>query len=266
MSKPLRFIHVDTLNGIEYSSDSSNNSFVFISGTRSYSPNDYNIIARLPHPLSGVKKIYLKSFSTTVLFPTIRSASNSHFINVVCNGTTKRITLVDKIYTSITTLITDLNTSATALFPGQNILFSIDSYTGNVMVASSSFATITVLDSNLAFILGFRSAINTNGTNYCTASYLYNLAMDSFLYLYISNISTISSPNCNRINCSFKIPINTGSYNVNYSSTNLNFEEYIEITNPNMPISELRIQIVDRWGANIHSAGAPLALSFAMEG
>jgi hypothetical protein len=134
------------------------------------------------------------------------------------------------------------------------------------MVGSTSFASITVLDSNLAYILGFRSAINTNGTNYCTAAYLYNLAMDSFVYMYISNISTISSPNCNRINCSFKIPINTGSYNVNYTSTNLNYEEYIEITNPNMPISELKIQIIDRWGCNVHSAGSPLSISLAFEG
>jgi hypothetical protein len=90
--------------------------------------------------------------------------------------------------------------------------------------------------------------------------------MDSFVYLYISNISTVFSPNCNRINCSFKIPINTGSYNVNYTSTNLNYEEYIEITNPNMPISEIRIQVIDRFGYNLASAGAPLAVSFAMEG
>jgi hypothetical protein len=134
------------------------------------------------------------------------------------------------------------------------------------MVASTSFATITVLDSNLAYMLGFRASINTNGANYCTAAYLYNLAMDSFVYLYISNISTVFSPNCNRINCSFKIPINTGSYNVNYTSTNLNYEEYIEITNPNMPISELRVQVIDRFGYNLHSAGAPLAISLAFEG
>jgi hypothetical protein len=263
---PLRFIHIDSSNGVEFSSDSGNNSFVFIPGSRGYSSNDYNIIAKLPQPLSGVKKIYLKSFTTTVLFPTVRSASNSNFIDVVCNGTTKRISLVDKIYTSITTLVADLNTASAVLFPSQNILFSIDSYSGNVMVASSSFATITVMDSNLGYILGFRSGINTNGTNYCTAAYLYNLAMDSFVYLYISNISTVFSPNCNRINCSFKIPINTGSYNVNYTSTNLNYEEYIEITNPNMPISELRIQVIDRFGYNLASAGAPLAVSFAMEG
>jgi hypothetical protein len=53
---------------------------------------------------------------------------------------------------------------------------------------------------------------------------------------------------------------------VNYTSTNLNYEEYIEITNPNMPISEIRIQVIDRFGYSIHSAGAPLAISLAFEG
>jgi hypothetical protein len=220
----------------------------------------------LKNSLQSHNTFYSLLIEISVLLPTIRSASGTNYINVVRNGTTKKITLVDKIYTSITTLVADLNISATTLFPSQNIIFSVDSYTGNIMVGSTSFASITVLDSNLAYILGFRSAINTNGTNYCTAAYLYNLAMDSFVYMYISNISTISSPNCNRINCSFKIPINTGSYNVNYTSTNLNYEDYIEITNPNMPISELKIQIIDRWGANINSAGSPMAISFAMEG
>lgn len=264
----LRFIHIDTINGIDFSNDSTTNSYVFIEGSRSYSPNDYNIIAKLTQPLTGVRKIYLKSFSTTILFPTVRSASRSNFINVVLNGNeVKKITLVDKIYTSIQSLIDDLNIASNATYPGLFLLFSLDSYTGNVKISTSSDITsMSVQDSNLAYILGFRNGINSDSVNYCVAAYLYNLAIDSHLYLYISNLNTNFSSNCNRINSSFKIPVNAGSYNVNYSSTNLNFEEYIEITNPSLVISELKISLIDRFGFSIHSAGSSMSVSLSFEG
>ena len=113
-------------------------------------------------------------------------------------------------------------------------------------------------------MLGFRSAINLNFSGYVIGAYLYNLAIDSYVNLYLSNIQTSFNPNTNGVISSFKVPITSGSYQINYTSQNLNFEEYVYYESA-QPITEFNITITDRWGYAIHSRGSSLALTLALE-
>lgn len=264
----LRYIHIDTLQqkGATYNTNSQYNTFNFSPSIPAFAPNDYSVTCTLPEPLYGVRKIYLKSFSTAILFPTVRQNSLSNFLNITLSGgTVNKIVLVDKIYTSISTLIADLNVAATALFPSAGYTFSLNTVTGCVQLYSSVNSSFTIGDSNLAYILGFRSSLNTNIANTVVAPYLYNLSLDDCLYLWIQNVQSSANPNTNGIVCSFRIPITAGSYNINYSSQNISYEQSIVNSTPLTPITSLNIVILDRWGYCISSAGAPMSCTLAFE-
>ena len=114
---------------------------------------------------------------------------------------------------------------------------------GFIKVSSSVNASFTVDDTNLGYMLGFRSNININTANNCYAGYLYNLAQDMYLNVFISNLNVGYSPNTNMKPTSFQVPINAGSFAINYSAANLSYEGYVAITNPNTPISHLLILV-----------------------
>jgi hypothetical protein len=261
----MEFLHIDTINGATYNTDSTNSTFQIVPGSQAYSPNDYNVLVPLSKPIQNINRIFLKSFSTVLLFPNVRASSLLNFVNINCDGTIKKIVLADKIYTNITSLIADLNVASTYLFASDNIVFSINQFSGTIAVTSTTHTSVLVQDSNLAYLLGFRSSININSTNNCVAPYLYNLALDTYLNMYIANVPTGNQPNSNRINCSFKIPINSGSYAVNFTCESLNYSEYIKINNTHVPITSLNIIISDRLGFSIPSWGASFSCTFALE-
>ena len=264
----VRFLHIDTLNNPKlFNQSPQNNTFQFIPGSQAYSPHDYNVIIKIPTPVVGVQKIYIKSFQTAILFPNVRASSLLNYIIInVPSSTPRKILLNDAIYTNVSNLLTDLTTAASVLYPSDNWAFALDPVSGNVRVSSNVINSFTVQDTNLSYMLGFRSGINLNFNGYVISAYLYNLAIDTYLNLYISNIQSSFNPNTNNIRSSFKIPINSGSYQINYTSQNLNFEEYIYNENPNQPITEFDIIIYDVFGYALHSHGASLAMTLALAG
>ena len=262
----MKFISLDSLNGGVYNTDCTNNSFVFINGSKLYSPNDYNIVFQLPTPIYHVQRVYLKSFATTILFNTVRAASQSNFLNINCGGgVVKQLVLADAIYTSITTLIADLNTAATATFPTDGFTFSIDTLTGCVKLKSTANPTINLDSTNLGYILGFRKSINPTLPNTVIAGYMFNLSIDQYLNIYISNLNSGISLNANKVLSHFTVPVNYGSYTINYSSTNLSFEQYVDVSSYYQPITQLNVCIRDRWGFSVHSNGANFTMVLAVE-
>lgn len=263
----MTFIHIDS-NGQPYNSDPTFNTFNFINTSQIYSPNAYNINVKLPQALNQIQKVYLKAFETPLLFPNIRENSRLNFFTISCNGTIKTIKLVDKNYTDYATLISDLNIASSATYPADGIIFSLASdtgYSGNFKITSANFATIFVVQSNLSYILGFRPAINLTYNNNVVAPYKANLAFDTYINLFISNLASGNSPNINNILCSFKIPIATASQTVSFSSENINFSQFVNITNKYAPITELKISFFDRLGYSLHSMGSDWTGTLAFE-
>ena len=262
----MKFIHVDSKNGATYSQNSNYSTFQLVPGSKRYSPNDYNLTVKLSHPILNTKKIYLKSFTTAILFPNVRASSLLNFLDIKVNGgVVQRIALTDKIYINIQSLIDDLNTASGVLFPSSGYLFSLDPTSGTIRVYSSVYTSVEMVDSNLAYVLGFRNGIDSLLTNYCVASYLYNLSHDTYLNLFISNLNAGYSPNTNGVLTSFKIPISAGSYSINHSAQNLSYEEFITISNPNIPINQLDVSIFDWLGFSLHASGARLVFSLGLE-
>jgi hypothetical protein len=114
-------------------------------------------------------------------------------------------------------------------------------------------------------MLGFRYGIDVLTTHNVVSAYLYNLSVDTYFNLHITNISSSFAPNQNGVPTSFKVNVNSGSYNINFTSQNLNFEEFIYYNNPNIPLTNISVVITDAWGYSLHSHGSRLVFTLAVE-
>jgi hypothetical protein len=83
--------------------------FDTINSNYSSSGNPYNTQFTILPALSHVSKIFLKSLEIPVGFHNVRSGSNLNIFNFTLNAITYNITLTAKVYTSINTLLADLN-------------------------------------------------------------------------------------------------------------------------------------------------------------
>lgn len=265
MSK-IQFIHLDTLGQI-YTVAPKYNSYQIIEGSQLYAPNSYNITMQLQSPIYNAKRIYLKSFETALMFPNVRSTSNLNYIIVSCNGTEKRVILPDATYNNLTALCADLTTYAGIQFPSDGLTFTVSSSTnsGNIKVYSSVYSTVSVVYSNLAYMLGFRVGIDTLTTNNCYASYKANLAFDNLLHIYLPNIGNSNTSTNSGILSSFKILLTQTSGVVNFNSENLGFSQFITVSNPLTHISEISLCVFDRYGYSLNSWGADISLTLAIE-
>lgn len=248
----IEFLHLDSFN-IPYSTNQTYSTFIFNSTDKNTCPNAFNVEFKLANAKRRVKNIYLRSIELPVSFPNVRSNSNMNFINVIGDGTTYKITLDDKIYKSINELIDDINIISGILYPTQNIICSLSDSTnyGYVKFSSDQLTIVTVGKTNLGYMLGFRDNIDFTDTNLTIASASYQLNIDNYISMYISNINSKNTNN-NTL-CTFKIPLNATSDVVYYTAENSSFAQFTEITNTNLTIDRLNIIFYDRFGYSLHS-------------
>ena len=269
-----KFLNLDSKDSI-YSTSQTYNSYVFsdlFSTTKA--PNSYNTEWSLRTPIQNPKRIWLKSVELPIGFANIRSNNASNTITVSTNanpasGTNYTITLPDRIYNSMSSLLADINSSFASNFPSVNIVFSI-STTINidfVMVASSSSAIFTnglfiqnglLANTILGFPLFFDGPINTR---YATKMYLLNA--DNYINLYLPNLSS-GDININGVPSSFKIPIVSINGAVMFVGSNIAFDQYITVSNVSV-INKIQAVITDRWGFSINSRGLDYSITLAIE-
>ena len=262
----MRFLNFDSRKNAEFNTSPQSSTFSLIEGSRLYSPHDYNIKITLPQIVYDCKKIYLKSLTTPLLLNNVRARSEMNFINIeVAGSVVKKVYIPDAVYTNIQKLLDDLNTAATFLFPTDNFVFSLDTSTGTVKLNSNTNTTVKVQKTNLAYMLGFRDTININTANNCLAPYLYNLCQDLYVNVYLSNISNNNSSNTTGVLSHFRVPITANSYSINYTAANLTFDEYVYISD-STPISYINIMLFDFMGYSLHSNGACLIGTLALDG
>jgi hypothetical protein len=188
-------------------------------------------------------------------------------------GTSYTITLPDKVYTSIADLITDINASFLSAYPAVNIIFSVNTGSvnyGYIMITTSStgtFPTGIFVQSGLLAnnILGFRANSDITTTTTRIASNNYQLSLDNYLNMYISNLPYSNCFNSSGVPCSFKIPLPTASNTVLFTGSNLNYDAFIAIS-PNNVIQQINVVFYDSLGFSVNSRGLNWSMTLALVG
>lgn len=275
MTSQFKFINLDSKDST-YSTTQTYNSYVFDITSLVNAPNSYNCEWSLRIPIEKVKRIWLKSIELPLNFGTIRSSNGSNTITVTTTatglgGSTYTISLYDKIYTSISTLLSDINSAFATAYPAVNIVFALISNglpnNGFVQISTSSSAIFTsgiyIQPGILAnTILGFDKIFDgTINIRYAKNSYLLN--PDNYINLYLPNLSS-GDMNINGVPSSFKIPLVSTTNTVLFTSSNIAFDQYITVSNVNV-INKVQAVITDRWGFNINSRGLDYSMTLAFE-
>ena len=211
----------------------------------------FNTTWTLSNPLRQVKNIYIKSIELPINFLNVRNGTNT--ISLTYNNVVNTITLTSNQYTDINTLLTDINTNFTS--NSINLAFSLNT-NGYVTLNYTSgtqyyyqFQTTPLLN-----ILGYtkNQLISRSNSLPSTATLLYNLNYDNYISLYLQNIPH-NSKSVNQL-CSFKIPLNAVNGVVYFNAENINFTQYITITDKNFVVDKISIAVYDKFGNTLNSS------------
>jgi len=223
--------------------------------------NAYDVNFTLSNTYKKIRKINLVSLEMPITFTNIRNENTSNIINITIGRTTNyNITLSNKNYTSISTLLTDINTAFSQIgtVNTRPTLSLGDRISGNncVRITIPTANTIQIFDSILMnTILGFPKGYYNylrDPVSNILGSYSYNLNYDNFVALYLNIPSTCTSSGNHLI--SYKIPLNALSGMVYYLGQNNTFEQSIVISDQNFVLNNFRIQVFDRFGYPIIQA------------
>jgi hypothetical protein len=264
MSQSIRtqFLHLDSATAA-YTTD--------INNTTGVTANAYRAQYLFPYTFSRVKRCYLKSVELPVGFSNVRKGSTDTF-KFALNSTAYSVTLPEKNYTTIATLLTDINAALVGVVSGVTITFWLSTslttpnrilitFTGGTAVTS-----FNVVDTNLSkYIFGFRQAKDTLVSSVYAASFAnYNLNADNFINIYIP---TLNGQNANMAGqqSTFKLPLNTITNQIYYYQSGSSFEQFVDITDSNLNISGLMVIITDRWGQNLSPMGLDYSMTLALE-
>jgi len=223
--------------------------------------NAYDVNFKLSNTFKKIRKITLAGLEMPVIFTNIRNENTSNIIKITIGGTVQyNITLTNKNYTSISSLLTDINTefSKIGTIATRPTLSLGDRISGNncVRITIPSANTIQIFDSILLNIIlgfpkGYYNGLRAPVSN-ILGSYSYNLNYDNFIALYLNIPSTCTSSGNHLI--SYKVPLNAVSGMVFYLGQNNTFEQSIVITDQNFILNDFRIQVFDRFGYPIIQA------------
>jgi hypothetical protein len=202
-------------------------------------------------------------------FNTIRSANNSNILTISDSaGNLYTIILPDKSYSSILSLLTDINSLLTTTYPSVGITFSMSG--GLVQMnfpTTGDWADGASFNDNLLSqtILGFDPVFYNAGTGVLSAIWPPQLNYDLYLNMYLYNFPN-SNANNELIPCSYKIPLNAvnGQGVVFYQGENATFLQYVDVP-PHTIINQIGIALYDRYGFSINGAGSDYSLTLLLE-
>ena len=181
---------------------------------------------------------------------------------------TYTVTLTQKLYSSISALLTDINTAwvAAGVPSGYTPTFAVSSNAATPyrITITSTSPTLTVRDTNLSkYILGLKSS-DTFSSGVLNATSNYNSNVDNYLNFFITNISC-ASPNQSGVITTFKIPLNATNNSIFYYLENAGFEQWVDITDVNLVVSSLTVMIKDRFNNEIDAQGGDYSFSLMFE-
>ena len=286
---PEKIIHLDSRNS-DYLYDSNN--------TSKTSLNCFHTNFKLNEQFTKIKKISLMSLEMPIGFNNIRTGS-TNYISFCLNGLIYNLAFNEVNYTSITTLILDMNTLfAQYLTLPVTLIMSLDS-SNRIVLTISNLRPVTsfyVIDSPFTmYILGFRQSydklidtvgetvnvttvyngisttthntgfLSSTSTYYYRASTsTYNLNPDNFISMYIPQLSGCVL-NMAGLNTTFKIPMNCVFGTTYFLQEHQNFKQIIEIRDKHLILNNITITMYDRFGNNIDNKGLDYSMSLLLE-
>jgi hypothetical protein len=231
------------------------------------------------YPLSGsiqgITKITLKSIELPILFNNIRDSGSLNKFGVYINSVLYSITLPSTNYTSIALLCSDITDQFALLTLPNNAIFvmSTDSQHITVSLQASILTSFTILRSQLAcFIMGFlnvSSPVNLSSGSSVTSSITslnsYNLSIDNYINMTLSNLPTLNNSNASNIISNFKIPIYVTFGQILFLEETQLFKQFIELTNKTFIVSEIKVVITDRFGNTLKNNGVDYSFSLELQ-
>ena len=221
----------------------------------------YNTRIKINKPLQNIKEITLKSLEMPLFFNNIRNSNSSNLFSIKFNYSTYNnislgITIPEDNYISISDLLYALNSaiaSALVSYSGLSIVLSVvNTYYIQITHNCSSLTLNKCILIN--YMLGFNN--NVNSTSPIISTNFYNLNVDNYLTMYITNLSGADSTNVNGRLLSFKIPLNCVNGSVLYYGESSTFIQTISITDPKFVLHQMNIMILDRFGFPINGGNA----------
>lgn len=222
----------------------------------------YNTTIKINNPLQHIKEITLKSLEMPLFFNNIRYSNSSNLFSIKFNYSTYNnisigIEIPEDNYISISSLLTALNSaiaSSLVSYSGLNIVLSVvNTYYIQITHNCTSLTLNKCILNN--YILGFYSG-GAIPTSPITSANFYNLNIDNYLTMYITNLSGADSTNVNGRLLSFKIPLNCVNGSVLYYGESNTFIQTISITDPKFVLTSMNIMILDRFGFPINGGNA----------
>ena len=256
-----QFVHFDSISA-SYIKDINNSS--------SSTQNAYKSIYPMNQTFTNIKRVYLTSMEIPASFLNIRKGSTDT-LRFIVNGTTYSVTLVETNYTLIAALLADLNSAFINVVSGVTIWIG-QSGSSRLSISFTGATTVTsfsVIDTNLSkYVLGFRAGVDTyNGTTktYLATSADWCLTYDSYLLMYIPNLNGMNASMAGQTS-TFKVPlVSSNSNQVYYFFEGNTFQQWVDITDPKLTISNLQVNIVDRFGSNLNPSGHDFSFTLALE-
>jgi len=231
----------------------------------------FNLTLSLPHQISKIKRIYLKSVEIPIGFTNIRNGNTS---NILVMNMSKlfsdesysfTIVLPDKNYTSMQSLLNDINTAIDNNSTVQKYTFKPQfTVSGQrVSINVDSSITFSFVDSVLSKnILGFSYNFYIfTGTSYQAPSN-FNIQYDSYIALNFPRISARSSGTTQQI--SFKIPCNATANQIYFEAEFQSFSQFIDVTDPHFVLGSLQLTVCDRFGYPIDNNGLDWSFTLAI--
>lgn len=264
--------------------DSIKSSYInYISNTSQNVLNAGYTKFQLKDRVNKIKSINLVTFEIPVLFPNIRTGSTSTF-SFVLNTVTYNLNLLESNYTTIDSLITDLNAMILSYVTLElvTIVLTINSYNKVVItIKNVRPITFTIIDTNLSkYVLGLSSStvlldssvvstttvttvrgisstitmipvLSSSSYYYMIGVNPYNLNVDNYISIYIPRLSSSSCQGSNT-NMTFKIPLNSIYNSIYYMNEYNSLKQNIEINDKNLILTELDVLLLDRFGNNLN--------------
>jgi hypothetical protein len=210
----------------------------------------YDCTFILSNPLRNVQKIFLKSIEIPISFNNIRACNGTNTFQIMIQSVTYTITVDESSYTSILSLITEINVQLHLVLP--NITFDI--LNNNVILVLTDYPTNTVVSFNssrlISIVLGFTQQSYITEQTSITADNNYLLAYDNYISIYLQDIPVKSTGYSNQL-VSYKIPLNAVNGMVYYLQELNSFSQSVEITDQNYVLNRFRVVVFDRFGVKL---------------